>query len=1340
MRLKRFALLAGFGAILLSSLASAASLWTDVDESTIAARGERFIEPGLGRTMTLNLAAMRSQLSAAPVEGQAYAPDSPFELELPLPEGGFGRFRVVESSIMEPELAKRYPMLKTYLGQGIDNPTATVRFDLTSRGFRAQVIAATHTVYIEPFQRGDTGNYVIFNKSDYRKAGNAFQCGVTGEMVKSTPNLLRRNDVSKLAAGGTLRTYRLALAATAEYTAALGGAPLDALSGMITTMNRVNGIYERELAIRMVLVANTEQLIFTNATTDPYTNGSGSAMLGQNQSTVDTVIGSANYDIGHVFSTGGGGVASLGSVCASGAKARGVTGSSNPIADAYDVDYVAHEMGHQFAGNHTFNGSGGNCSGGNRNASTAYEPGSGITIQAYAGICATSAQPGDNTQPNSEDYFHRISLDEMLAFRDGSGACGVSSNNGNTPPTVSTAAAHTIPASTPFTLTATGGDVDGDTLTYLWEQDNVGTTPNTEGVLVATDGPLFRSFIPTTSPSRTFPSLRYILNNANVAPATAPLAGMENVAGAAVWFTAERLPSTSRTLNFRVTARDNRAGGGGSNEASTAVTVVGAAGPFVVTAPNTAVTWATGVAQTVTWNVANTKLSAVAASTVDITLSLDGGYTFPITLASAVDNNGTATVTVPNGTPPTTQARIRVAGTGKIFFDISDANFTITGSNSAPTLAVTGSVSTRQGSAAATAVVATVSDAQDAAGSLSVSVSQVPPELAVTVSNSGGNVSMTATASCSLVAPRTGDKYYPVLLTVTDSAGASTTKEVNVLVGANLIPAMGNYGNVFLVRGSSIPVAPSALISDGNGNLIAPTVTPSQLPGSGAGVLVTVAADGTVTLNSDANTTIGSHVVRVQANDSCGAARVRQFTVQVASTEPLLTHNATTVTGDNNRLDPNDCNTLGVRITNNGGNAATGVTAVLSSSTPGVTINQANSAYPDIAGSGGTGDNVTPFQVSTASSMAYGSTASFTLTLTYAGAGSPQVVNFTLPVGISTTNYVFTSGSGATIPAGGTLINSSNVDDAAFSVTTPAFGFSVYGTAVPGGSTLRVTTNGVVQIVSTGGSREYSNTTLPAVGGSDFAPESFPASAPVLFVNWDDLTLAVTGGGIYTNTVGTAPNRQFIIEWRGRTVGDGSTTTLNNRFAVVFNEGSSAFEYRYVQTGVGASTNGGTATVGVQAATTGSNFTQFSVNQPLVTPGLVLTAAQPVGVPGPGVCNAPPATPILNIDDSSAPDVYNAATDGLLLLRYLVGVRGAALVANATGTNPQRNAAQIEAHIAANLAAFDVDGDTQTLATTDGVLILRRLLGLSGPALTNGARNGARSDGDIAAAIDLLKP
>ena len=230
------------------------------------------------------------------------------------------------------------------------------------------ILSPGGTVYIDPYSREDTEHYVSYRARDFRRPGEAFSCGVSTHVF---PGGKRLAGVSKATSGTTLRTYRLAVAATGEYTAFHGGTVAQGQAAIVTAMNRVNGIYEREVAIRMVLVANNDQVVYTNAGTDPYSNSSGSTMLGQNQSNLDSEIGNANYDIGHVFSTGGGGVASLRVPCVSGSKARGVTGQSSPTGDPFWVDYVAHEMGHQRGDNQTFGGNAGTGAGGNRNGSTA---------------------------------------------------------------------------------------------------------------------------------------------------------------------------------------------------------------------------------------------------------------------------------------------------------------------------------------------------------------------------------------------------------------------------------------------------------------------------------------------------------------------------------------------------------------------------------------------------------------------------------------------------------------------------------------------------------------------------------------------------------------------------------------------------------------------------------------------------------------------------------------------------------------------------------------------------------------------------------------------------------
>ncbi|MEM7349176.1 MAG: reprolysin-like metallopeptidase [Acidobacteriota bacterium] len=630
------------------------ALWSDVDESSLGFVAKRTIVPERYRSLHLDLTALEGHLASTPLEESADVASRGVVLSLPMPEGGFQRFRIVESPIMAPGLAAKFPEIRTYSGQGIDDPQATLRFDVTPAGFHGMILSPSGSVYIDPYSQDDTRHYMSYLARHAKGEGRVFECGVQGHDVAPGH---RHTVPNKVVSGTTLRTYRLAVAATGEYTAFHGGTVAQGQAAIVTAMNRVNGIYEREVAIRMVLVANNDQVVYTNGGSDPYSNGSGGAMLGQNQSNLDSVIGSANYDIGHVFSTGGGGVASLRVPCINGSKARGVTGQPAPTGDPFWVDFVAHEMGHQWGGNHTFNGSSGSCAGGNRNGSTAYEPGSGSTIQAYAGICGAQ-----DLQPNSDPYFHGLSLDEIVAYSaNGNGDnCAVRTSTGNNPPSVDAGAAFTIPLETPFELCGSATDPEGDALTYGWEQFDLGPTgaPNSP----SGNAPIFRSFNPTTSPCRTFPQLSDLLANTQTI--------------------GELLPTYARTMNFRLTARDNRAGGGGVADDATTVTASSVGGPFRVTAPNTAVTWAVGTSQSVTWNVAGTDLSPINCSSVDISLSTDGGSTYGVSLASGVPNSGSQSITVPAAA--TTSARLKVQCSNNIFFDISNADFTIDGTSGTP--------------------------------------------------------------------------------------------------------------------------------------------------------------------------------------------------------------------------------------------------------------------------------------------------------------------------------------------------------------------------------------------------------------------------------------------------------------------------------------------------------------------------------------------------------------------------------------------------------------------------------------------------------------------------------
>jgi hypothetical protein len=626
---------------------SADGMWSDLPSDAVEVLPPPAIRPARFRVVSLDWQAFDRTMGAAPLETRPAALANGAELSLPAPDGGFERFLVAEAPIMEAGLAARYPEITTWRGQGLDDPTASARLDRTPHGFHAMVTTGSGSYFIDPHSRGDVETYISYRKADLADPhAGTFACEVMHDGGSEGP------DGAVERSGETLRTYRLAVAATGEYTIYHGGTVPDGMAAIVTAMNRVNQIYEREVAIRMVLVESNDLVVYTNPSTDPYSNNNGSAMLGQNQANLDSVIGDANYDIGHVFSTGGGGVASRRVPCVSGSKARGVTGLPSPTGDPFYVDYVAHEMGHQWSANHSFNGSAGACAG-NRVAQTAYEPGSGSTIMAYAGLCGAH-----NLQNYSDDYFHGISQIEIADYSSfGTGStCAAESATGNLAPTVEAGPSHVIPLSTPFALCGSAVDPDGDDLSYGWEQFNLGPAghPN----FPVNNAPIFRSFDPAPTGERIFPRAFDLVNN--------------------VQTIGEILPGYPRTLIFRLFARDNRSGGGGVAFDTTSVSVSDVGGPFLVTSPNTAVTWTGGSSQVVTWDVAGTELAPISCAAVDIALSEDRGWSFPITLVAGTPNDGSEAVDLPD--LQTTHGRIRVSCSDGIFFDISDVDFTLTGS------------------------------------------------------------------------------------------------------------------------------------------------------------------------------------------------------------------------------------------------------------------------------------------------------------------------------------------------------------------------------------------------------------------------------------------------------------------------------------------------------------------------------------------------------------------------------------------------------------------------------------------------------------------------------------
>lgn len=632
-------------AILFPATFFAQNIWHDVAEADISLAGQRRIVPQQYRTVKFDLTALQALLEAAPLRFTSAAVGNTLSIELPTPDGRTSRFLLTESPTMQPALQALHPDIRCYTGKGIDEPGAVLKCDLTPHGFHAQVLRSKHgDWFIDPYSVGDREYYTVYFKKDYlRPVGKTWKCLVADEVRdKNEPAADFQGDCK-------LREYRLALACTGEYADFHGGTTPLAAAAMNTSLNRVNGIFEIDFAVTMILVTDNDDLIYLDGNTDPYSNNNGGAMLNQNQTTCNNVIGNANYDIGHVFSTGGGGVAFLACVCKNTIKAKGVTGSSSPTGDSFDVDYVAHEMGHQFGGDHTFNGTHGSCNG-NRVLSSAFEPGSGSTIMAYAGICNDQ-----DVQPHSDAYFHARSLQQVGTYITGAGhTCDNEISTGNAAPTADAGPNYTIPKSTPFVLSGVGTDPDGDPITYCWEQyDNGDSTQPPTGT--DTDGPNFRTFDPTTFSDRYFPALGEVIANNDP-----------------TW---EVLSSVGRTLNFRLTVRDNYGGAGCTDEDNVAITVSGGAGPFLVTAPNTGVTWTGFSTKTVTWNVANTDGAPVSAANVEIALSIDGGYTYPTIILASTPNDGTQTITVPN--TPSTACRIKIQGVDNIFYDISNVNFTI---------------------------------------------------------------------------------------------------------------------------------------------------------------------------------------------------------------------------------------------------------------------------------------------------------------------------------------------------------------------------------------------------------------------------------------------------------------------------------------------------------------------------------------------------------------------------------------------------------------------------------------------------------------------------------------
>jgi len=635
--------------------------WSEVDKSSInsSEKIRRSTLPTAYKLFKFDYESFIQKLVNVP-QRDTFTGVSNVIISIPHPNGELVEYRILEASTFEPSLQERFPEIRSFVGQGVKNAGDVIRFSVSpSNGISAMVrsVDSGETFIIDPFSM-DYKTLIVFDKSKSAKQAG-FICSTEDAVREFGPVVEKSgNSILNNADDGNLRRFRMAQSCTAEYSNYFGATSAANVALVMAAFNasytRCNGIFEMDFNCTMQLIATTTNVIYYNAITDPYSDaaaGSGGAWNGELGATLQSVIGNANYDIGHLFgaSGGGGNAGCIGCVCsANNSKGTGFTspGDAIPEGDTFDIDYVAHEIGHQLGGNHTWT------FGGNEGTIAQVEPGSGSTIMGYAGITGAT-----DVQPHSDAYFHAVSIEQITNNIKGK-TCPTIVNIANAIPIPSAPATKTLPVGTAFKLIGTATDANaGDILSYCWEQMDDNNSATTYPSNTATTGVAFRSYRPENSGTRYFPRL------------------VDHLANGVNGNTWERVPTVARTVNFRITVRDNRPGGGNNESVNTVVTFDATRGPLAVTSQNTAgINYTQGSSQTVTWSVNNTNLMT-GATNVNIKLSTDGGLTYPTTLLANTPNDGTQAVTIPNVFAP--YCRILIEPTANDFYAINSTNFAI---------------------------------------------------------------------------------------------------------------------------------------------------------------------------------------------------------------------------------------------------------------------------------------------------------------------------------------------------------------------------------------------------------------------------------------------------------------------------------------------------------------------------------------------------------------------------------------------------------------------------------------------------------------------------------------